>query len=141
MERAAQALPGRTDRRLRRSEFVDAGQIRRAESAGTAPADRERHQLAAVPQIGDGSGRESVLRAVRRAQGEEQALGDRLSAVEEIPRRAVPVVPRRRIDLRQLLVCLETRRREVVAPARADDCNANPASAGFVFLEYPPAIS
>src|SRR6266568_3869607 len=134
MDRAAQALPGCAHRGLRRDELMDAGQIRRAEPAGAAPADRERHQPAAVPQSGDGSGRKGVLRALRRAQGEEQALGDRLSAVEEIPRRTVPVVPRRRIDLRQLCVCLEARRREVVVPASAASCNANPASAGFVFL-------
>src|SRR6267143_1556379 len=120
---------------------MDAGQIRRAESAGSAPPDRERYQPAAVPAIGDGGGGKGFLRALRRTETEEQALGDSLSAVEEIPRRTVPVVPRRRIDLRQLFVCLEARRRKFLVPASVHSKNANPASAGFVFLEYPPAIS
>src|SRR6267378_4064347 len=35
--------------------------------------------------------------------------------MEEVPRRAVPVVPRRRVHLRQLLVFLEDRRAQVAA--------------------------
>src|SRR6267378_6369450 len=35
--------------------------------------------------------------------------------MEEVPRRAVPVVPRRRVHLRQLFVLLEDRRAQVAA--------------------------
>ena len=52
----------------------------------------------------------SVMEAAEKASyevydemsGQERALQAHLSGVEEVPRRAVPVVPRRRADLRQL---------------------------------------
>src|SRR5207247_2587229 len=113
VERAAEELPGRADSGMRRSQRVDAGKVRRAESGGAAPLDWQRHQDPSVPQVGPGGRRKSVLRALRGAQGEEQALGARLSRVEEVPRRAVPVVPRRRVHLRQLFVFLEDRRAQV----------------------------
>src|SRR5207302_6109520 len=98
---------------LRRSQRVDAGKVRRAEPGGAAPVGRRRHQDPSVLQVDPGGRRKSLLRALRGAQGKEQALGARLSRVEEVPRRTVPVVPRRRVDLRQLFVFLEDRRTQV----------------------------
>src|SRR3990172_1897132 len=114
VERVAQAISGRAARGLRRGQRLDAGEVRCAEPAGIAPPGRRRRGAAPVPEIGVAGDRESVVRGIRRAQGEEQALGADLSRVEEVPRRSVPVVPRSRVHLRQLYVQLEAGRREVL---------------------------
>ncbi len=49
VERAAQDLPGGAAGRVRRGQRMDAGEVRRAESAGAAPARCGRHAAAAVP--------------------------------------------------------------------------------------------
>src|SRR4029077_15294405 len=92
------------------------------------------YQAASFPAVGDGGLREGCVRPVRRALVKEPALGAHLSAVEEIPRRGVPVVPRFRVDLRQLRAQLEDRRRERLSAAVREFCQkANPATAGFAF--------
>src|SRR4029077_12876609 len=80
------------------------------------------YQAASFPAVGDGGLREGCVRPVRRALVKEPALGAHLSAVEEIPRRGVPVVPRLRVDLRQLRAQLEDRRRERLSAAVREFC-------------------
>ena len=75
VERAAQVLPGGVASRLRRSQRLDAGEVRRAKPAGPAPAGGERHQAAAVPEGGDGGVREGGLRALRRAHARRARTG------------------------------------------------------------------
>ena len=97
---AAKVLPSRTSDSLQRSLRVDASAVRLAESPGPASSGGGRHQAAPIPQRGDGGLREGGLRAVRRADVEERTLEAGLSGLEEVPRRAVSLVPRGRSDLR-----------------------------------------
>ena len=122
------------EHRVRRSHRLDAGEVRRAESAGAATSGRERHRAEAIPEGRDGGGRESLLRGIRRDEREERALQAHLPRVEEVPRRAVPVVPCGGIHLRQLRLQLEARRgqRHLALSLRME----NPAAAGF-FISCP----
>ena len=72
--------------------------LRRLVASGT--------KLRPFPKAGDGGLREGGLRALRRAQAKSAHWKRIYPAVEEVPRRSVPVVPRRRDDLRQLRVQL-----------------------------------
>ena len=73
--------------------------LRRLVASGT--------QLEALPEGRDGSRRKGRLRGLRGNGREEPALQADLRRLEEIPRRAVPMVPRGREHLRQLCVQLE----------------------------------
>src|SRR5215831_6926800 len=117
MEGAAQALSDRAHDGLRRGEPMVDGKIRRPESPGVTPAGNRRHQAAAVSESGDGGVRESLVRAVRRTEREERALETHLPRVEEVPGRAVLMVPRSRSHVRKLRVLLQDQSRSVRARA------------------------
>ena len=85
----------------------------------------------------------AVLEAAEKAayevydemSAQERALQAHLSGVEEVPRRAVPVVPRRRAHLRQLQRStrrsVRPRRRRARRAELSSRAKTNPAAAGF----------
>ena len=85
-----------------RAQTLDALEVRRGKSQGAARADGGRHQAAAVPAVGDGSGVQRLQRALRRDLGEEPEVQEGLRKLEAVPQRGDPVVPRCREHLRQL---------------------------------------
>ena len=98
--------------------------------AGAAPAGRGRHQAAPVPAAVMEACREGARTSCTTSSTAKSPHWKRIyPALEEIPRRAVPVVPRRREHLRQLRVLLEARRRQV-GSSRDDRATARRASRG-----------
>ena len=75
--------------------------LRRLVAAGT--------QLRPFPRAVLEAAEKASYEVYAEMSDEEPALEAHLPGVEEIPRRAVPVVPRRRADLRQLRVQLQDR--------------------------------
>src|SRR5258706_8379583 len=109
MGRAAEAVPVGAAGGVQRGGAVDAGQVRRAEPGGAAQAGRGGNPVAAVLARGARGLREGILRAICRVRDQEPPLQAHLWGLEEVPRRAVPLVPRRRAGLRQLRVQLQGR--------------------------------
>ena len=94
VERAAEVLPVRHPGGGRPGAGADVGEVRRGKSQGAARADGGRHQAAAVPAVGDGSGVHRLQRALRRDLGEEPEVQEGLRKLEAVPQRGDPVVPR-----------------------------------------------
>src|SRR5882757_2789507 len=87
---------------VRRHQRAFGRQVRRAESQGAARAGGQRHEVPAVPAVGDGGVVQRRQRALCRDGGQEPQIQEGLRLVEAVPQRRGPVVPRRREHLRQL---------------------------------------
>src|ERR1700730_19283415 len=102
MGEAAEELPGDIDGGLRRGRIVDGRQIRYRQRRGVAPADRQRHPVAAVLEGGPRRLLQRIPGVLYRDRGEERQIQDGLRTVEEIPRRRAPMVPGGGATVRQL---------------------------------------
>ncbi len=102
VQRPAEGIPGDPRVRLWLRQRRHAGEVRRAEPGGLAPADRLRRAAAGLAESRHGRGVGGGQRGLCRNRGEERGIQEDLRAVEGIPRRTDPLVRRGRAEFRQL---------------------------------------
>ena len=103
------------------------------ESQGAARTGGGRHQVPAVPAVGDGGLLQRRQRALCRDHRQEPQVQEGLRLVEAVPQRRGPVVPRGREHLRQLHGAPVGRQQAVAPKGRVQTVGKAPLRRGFFF--------